>query len=286
MPGFPLPIDQQVFDNNGDPATGYLLYTYAAGTSTPLATYSDQALTVPNANPIALDSAGRASIFAEDGVAYKLVLKTADGVEVWTRDNVSIPEIETPATPEAVPPGAVLPYGGSAAPTGYLLCDGAAVSRVTYADLFAAIGENFGAGNGSTTFNLPDLRGRFPFGVAVSGTGNTLGATFGQIDHVHSGPAHTHQVAAHTHTMPHTHSVPHNGWTATEKTPPDADVLQAGGSGAGGEGTVSQATAANTTGASSAANTGSTALTTESSGTANTGSANPPSLSLNFIIKH
>jgi len=59
------------------------------------------------------------------------------------------------------PAGSILAFMGETAPTGYLECNGAAVSRETYADLFAAIGTRFGIGDGSTTFNLPDLRGRF-----------------------------------------------------------------------------------------------------------------------------
>ena len=59
------------------------------------------------------------------------------------------------------PSGTILAYGGSSAPAGYLPCYGTAVSRTTYAALFAAIGTNFGNGDGSTTFNIPDLRGQF-----------------------------------------------------------------------------------------------------------------------------
>ena len=55
-------------------------------------------------------------------------------------------------------------FAGATAPTGWLLCDGAAVSRTTYAALFAVIGTAYGAGNGSTTFNVPDLKGRTPVG--------------------------------------------------------------------------------------------------------------------------
>lgn len=84
-----------------------------------------------------------------------------------------------------VPSGVILAYGGSSAPSGYLLCDGSAVSRAGQAALFAAIGTTYGAGDGSTTFNLPDLRQRFPLGKAASGTGSTLGASGGAIDHVH-----------------------------------------------------------------------------------------------------
>lgn len=70
----------------------------------------------------------------------------------------------TLATP-TMPAGCMMAYGGSAAPTGWLLCDGSAVSRTTYATLYAAIGNAYGSGDGSTTFNLPDLRGRFMRGV-------------------------------------------------------------------------------------------------------------------------
>ena len=64
-----------------------------------------------------------------------------------------------------IPAGTILPYGGTFAPAGFLLCNGQAVSRTTYADLYTAIGTAFGSGNGSTTFNVPDLRGRFLRGV-------------------------------------------------------------------------------------------------------------------------
>lgn len=67
--------------------------------------------------------------------------------------------------------GTITMYGGIVAPTGYLLCDGSAISRTTYAPLFVAIGTNYGVGDGSTTFNIPDLRGIFPRGVNA-GSGN------------------------------------------------------------------------------------------------------------------
>lgn len=70
------------------------------------------------------------------------------------------------------PPGVMLDYAGSSAPAGWLLCDGSAVSRTTYASLFAAIGTAYGSGDGSTTFNVPDTRGRVVAGLdtRVSGT--------------------------------------------------------------------------------------------------------------------
>ena len=74
----------------------------------------------------------------------------------------------------SVPPGAILPYGGATAPTGYVLCDDSAKSRTDFSALFAIIGTTYGAGNGTTTFNVPDLRDRIPLG---KGTNNsTLGA--------------------------------------------------------------------------------------------------------------
>lgn len=84
------------------------------------------------------------------------------------------------------PAGGIQLYAGSSAPTGYLLCDGSAVSRTTYSALFAIISTTYGSGDGSTTFNLPDLRQRFPLGKSTSGTGNTLGAIGGSIDHLHT----------------------------------------------------------------------------------------------------
>jgi microcystin-dependent protein len=63
-----------------------------------------------------------------------------------------------------VPAGTILPYGGTTAPSGYLLCRGQRVSRTTYADLLTAIGTAFGTGDGSTTFNVPDMRGMFARG--------------------------------------------------------------------------------------------------------------------------
>lgn len=114
--------------------------------------------------------------------------------------------------------GTVLPFAGSTAPTGWLLCFGQAVSRTTYANLFAVIGTTYGAGNGTTTFNLPDLRGRVPAGkddmggsaasrLTNSGTGNpgvagaTLGATGGTDRHsvtTAQMPLHGHQIMVST----------------------------------------------------------------------------------------
>ena len=79
---------------------------------------------------------------------------------------------------EILPSGSILPFGGTAAPTAaFLLCNGADVSRTTYARLFAVIGTAYGAGNGSSTFGLPDLRDRVPLGKGSNNS--TLGAETG-----------------------------------------------------------------------------------------------------------
>lgn len=77
---------------------------------------------------------------------------------------------------QIVPAGMLSPYAGSAAPTGWLLCDGSAVSRVAYSVLFTVVGTTYGVGDGSTTFNVPDLRGRVVAGkdYDVGGLSNRL----------------------------------------------------------------------------------------------------------------
>lgn len=125
-----------------------------------------------------------------------------------------------------VPSGTIMAFAGSTAPDGWLLCTGGAVSRSSYASLFSVIGTTYGVGDGSTTFNLPDLRGRTIFGLDNMGgtaasrlttTGglsanNTLGATGGTqtktLDE-NNIPSHTHSFtgsSATTSTDAHTHT--------------------------------------------------------------------------------
>lgn len=83
-------------------------------------------------------------------------------------------------TPSGIPAGSIFAWGGSAAPAGFLLCDGSAVSRTTYATLFGAISTDWGTGDGSTTFNLPDPRGKALIGAGTgSGLTNRVRATSG-----------------------------------------------------------------------------------------------------------
>lgn len=111
-------------------------------------------------------------------------------------------------TTDQTPVGTILPFAGSSAPTGYLICDGSAVSRTTYANLFAVIGTTYGAGDGSTTFNLPNLKGKVPVGLDTSQPEfNTLGRTGGAKTHTLTTselPSHTHSISsdgAHNHSV-------------------------------------------------------------------------------------
>jgi len=108
------------------------------------------------------------------------------------------------------PVGSVQMWLTNSAPTGWLLCDGSAVSRATYSELFALVSTTFGAGDGSTTFNLPDMRQRIPIGRHSGVTAlDTIGETQGSWDHTHGSgslavASHTHgpgtlAVASHTH---------------------------------------------------------------------------------------
>lgn len=91
-----------------------------------------------------------------------------------------------------LPTGVILPYGGVTAPTNFLLCDGSAVSRTTYANLFTVIGTRYGAGNGSTTFNVPKLNdGSFVRGVAPRAVGTSYSASLPPLTASSNG-AHTH----------------------------------------------------------------------------------------------
>lgn len=108
----------------------------------------------------------------------------------------------------AVPVGSITMHGASTAPTGWLACEGAAVSRTTYAGLFAAIGTTFGVGDGSTTFNVPDMRGEF-----ARGWDNTRGVDPSRA----FGSAQADELEAHVHsiTPPASNDTAGSGLTAT-----------------------------------------------------------------------
>lgn len=175
------------------------------------------------------------------------------------------------------PTGSVVQYAGATAPTGYLLCDGAAVSRVTYAALYAAIGDAFGEGDGSTTFNVPDTGGRFIRGVnngqasrdpdaasrTASNTGGNTGNNVGSVQADQAGP--------------HTHGVTDPGHTHNIRTQNDA------GTGTAGNGpTGSTASGANGVVGISPIVSNTTGISINSNGTSET---RPLNIYFNFIIK-
>lgn len=86
--GFLSP-QQQLFDQNGDPLAGGLIYTYIAGTDTPLDTWQDSDLSIANTNPIICDSAGRYVIFVSPTPALKVIVTDAAGVTITTQDTIS-----------------------------------------------------------------------------------------------------------------------------------------------------------------------------------------------------
>jgi microcystin-dependent protein len=145
--------------------------------------------------------------------------------------------LTTPATGDALtyngsvwvntpgmPSGSITQFAGSTAPSGWLSCDGTTASRTTYAALFAVIGTTYGAGDGSTTFTLPNMKGRVPVGYdSTQAEFDGLGETGGEKTHlliVSEMPSHTHLQNAHNHTQNahghsisdpgHNHSVPAN----------------------------------------------------------------------------
>jgi len=100
--------------------------------------------------------------------------------------------------------GSVQMFAGSVAPSGYLICDGSAISRTTYSALYNVISTTYGVGDGSTTFNLPNLKGRMPVGFDLSQTEfDTLGETGGAKTHtltVEQMPSHNHAVQGYVRT--------------------------------------------------------------------------------------
>jgi hypothetical protein len=163
----PIGNGQQFFDNTGLPLNGGLIYTYQAGSSTALATYTDINATVANANPIVLDSSGRlpSEVWLTYGYNYKFVLKTSAGTTIGTYDNLyGIIGVASTSTGTTIPTGMISLWYGSigSVPTGWYLCDG--------------------------TNGTPDLRDKF---VVGAGSTYSVAATGGSTDAI---------VVSHTHT--------------------------------------------------------------------------------------
>lgn len=124
---------------------------------------------------------------------YSEVARSSSGIawRVWSSDT----SVALASGGDSTPVGTLIDGLWTTAPTGYLLADGTAVSRTTYANLFAVIGTTYGSGNGSTTFNLPDARGRVLVQKSTDTEFNTLGKKSGEKTHkltLTEIPSHTH----------------------------------------------------------------------------------------------
>lgn len=240
------------------------------------------------------DAVGVLTASGTNGQVLTTNSSTATGL-AWT----------TITTSSGVPSGSITAFGGSSTsvPVGWLLCSGQEVSRTTYSDLFAVIGTIYGSGNGSTTFNVPDLRNRFPVGLGPSTWSDALNEKSGSEQAV---------VVTHTHTTAdHSHSLASHGHSASVSTPDgthDHQVL--GKHNSVGSGTTSRFMAGNTSGTDMAALTpspqghhqhtisiggsgaqaasfaGNLSVNAPSGATSTSNTANlPPYITLNFIIK-
>jgi hypothetical protein len=199
----PVGNGQQFFDNNGLPLSGGLIYTYQAGSSTLLTTYTTVNGTIANTNPIVLDSAGRCpnEIWMQTGYSYKFVLQTSAAVTLQTLDNL-YPILQTATGSGAtIPAGLIAIWSGSTGsiPSGWTLCNG--------------------------TNGTPDLRNSFIIGA---GSTYAVGQTGGSADAI---------VVSHTHTITdpgHVHNTTSSG---------SGTLINAGASGATGASTSTTASA-------------------------------------------
>lgn len=196
------------------------------------------------------------------------------------------------------PPGSIVMFGGSAYPNGWLFCTGEAISRTDYAALFAVIQTRFGAGDGSTTFNLPNFELKMPIGadfttINIGDTGGSTSVTIASANlptHTHTLNAHTHGLGSHTHTTNgasfnnHSHAIAmrQNAQSGSNYYIPDPTGNSnddANTRTAGITGTVTSSAATGNTGASTG--------DTGNGGFANTALTipRPPYLGVGFIIK-
>ena len=227
---------------------------------------------------------------------------------------------EPPPVVQFVPSGAIMQFAGASVPAGWLLCNGDPVNRTTYANLFTAIGTTYGTGDGTTTFNLPNFKGRVPVGRdssvtifnALNNTGGVSSVTLAEANL----PQHNHSLNNHAHSISHGHSMTgsgthtHTGTTLNDGShqhtfrdfPIDTQILQAGstayyrsGVNASTFGDASHIHTLNITstnsghshtiGASDTANTGGSTGNTGNTGSGQSINTMSPYIVVNYIIK-
>ncbi len=214
-------------------------------------TLTNKTLTSPKINENVALTATATELNVLDGI-------TASTTELNYVDGVTS-AIQTQLNANATPTGAVSMWVTGTAPTGWLLCQGQAVSRTTYATLFGVISTTYGVGDNSTTFNLPDLRGRVPMGAGtgrnVADSANLTARTLGtKVSDAETVTLTTAEMPAHTH---------------------DLSPGQIVGTGSGG-----------TNAYSPLGNNPQTATTITSTGGGGAHNNTQPSTVINFIIKH
>ena len=216
----PIALAANVRINGGQSSAAHVRYDSASGDELVRMSASDGWLNVTCEADSSSSVNVRAANFVTEGGIDVNVLATQLAAAEATISTLQ-------STPTAVP-GEMRMFAGQSAPTEWLMCDGAAVSRTTYSALFAVIGITYGAGDGSTTFNVPDLRGRSPLGAGLStasGVQRSVGETGGADSHVMQSselPSHSHSFSqslstssagGHSHTFStsagdHTHGYP------------------------------------------------------------------------------
>jgi hypothetical protein len=229
----------------GLPLAGGKLYTYQAGSSTPLASYTTINGNIAHANPIILGSDGKLpdELWLTYGFNYKLVLTDANDVLIYTYDNIYGILGTIPTSTSTVPSGMILLWSGSigSIPIGYLLCDG--------------------------TNGTPDLRNRFLVG---SGSTYAVNATGGSADSIVVSHNHTATSTSVVTDPGHLHTVPYSA----------GDAIGGGGAQPAYRGSGTSNTSTATTGITVA-----TTTTNTAAGTSGTNANLPPYYSLAYIMK-
>lgn len=284
-------------------------FTNAVGASLNLNTYGAKNIRVYTAGAEAAVAAGQIISGGRYQFTYDSAADSAAGG--WVLLN---PSVDTTLLANV---GDIKIWSGATLPTGYLWANGQAVSRSTYAALFSIIGAGYGAGDGSTTFNVPDLCGRAPFGAddmggiaakgRVTSAGSGIGGSLTSFGGVQSVTLTTAQIPSHTHTgttgtqsANHTHS--YSGTTsgqsqththsqsisdATAALTPGGTSFHTGSGGAVQTGNASvdhTHTFSGTTGNESATHTHS--FVTDGAGDGGLHTNMPPALILNYIVKY
>jgi hypothetical protein len=201
----PLFNAQTIFGPTGLPLAGGQIFTYQAGSSTPLATYTTVNGTIANTNPIILGTDGKLpqELWLQQGYSYKFILQDSNNVTVNTYDNIAGILTTIPTSPTTLPSGCIIIWSGSigAIPSGFVLCDG--------------------------TNSTPDLRNSFILGAgnayAVGQTGGSTDAIV--VSHTHTAtvtdPGHSHTTKQYLSTYnPTGQSVPSqaNQWSTQSGT--------------------------------------------------------------------